>query len=332
VELNRMMSVFVSGRTSDYSLRYRLPGGGYLQKRGPDSRYGAVKAAGYWDVAFPLEDYGAMLAGNDVDMSYMTVAELDKHIKTVVQQNWNTYRYETLRALSRATNGSFTDPLHGALTIRRLANATSGSDTTVYPPVIGSQTEATEDHYLTLGAAGSSIADAEDPWDVTSNTNSIDPIGDLEHHFGHGAGSAEIVSFINGAQVGVVMSLTDVEPVEIAQIGEGTQTALARGVPANLPGVVLGRHRAGSWIVRWDWIPTNYILLVHTGVEAPLKERIDPAETGLGAGLQLIAENEEFPFKEMIWRHRFGLGVANRLNGVWVYCATGTTWSDPTVA
>jgi hypothetical protein len=238
-------------------------------------------------------------------MSYMTVAELDKHIKTVVQQNWNTYRYETLRALGRATNGSFTDPLHGALTIRRLANATSGSDTTVYPP---------------------------DPWDVTSNTNSIDPIGDLEHHFGHGAGSAEIVSFINGAQVGVVMSLTDVEPVEIAQIGEGTQTALARGVPANLPGVVLGRHRAGSWIVRWDWIPTNYILLVHTGVEAPLKERIDPAETGLGAGLQLIAENEEFPFKEMIWRHRFGLGVANRLNGVWVYCATGTTWSDPTVA
>jgi len=324
--LNRLLSVFVSGNTTDHTLRYKLPGNGYLQRRGPDGRYGAVKAYGEWDVAFPLEDFGAMIAGNDVDMAYMTIAELDRHIKTVVQQNVNTVRYELLTALMSRSNGTFVDPLHGSLTIRSLAN----TDSTSYPPVIGSVDEADDEHYLELGDVATAIDDTHDPW-VGVNTNSVNIVTELEEHFGVSAGSAEIVSFINQAEVTEVSALTDFEPVDILQIQEGAQTASPVQVPTNLPGVVIGRHRAGAWIVRWDFIPATYILSVHTGVEAPLMKRIDPPETGLGVDLQLVAEDEEFPFKESSWRHRFGFGVANRLNGVVVECAAGGSYTDPTI-
>ncbi|NVM24076.1 MAG: hypothetical protein HWN68_20145, partial [Desulfobacterales bacterium] len=128
-EVSRLLSIFVSRNTEEFKLRYKLPGSGYLQRRGSDGRYGAVKAVGQWDVSFPLEDFGAMIVGNDVDMAYMTVAELDRHIKTVVQQNVNTLRFEVLTALMTRSNGTFIDPLHDSLTIRRLAN----TDGTLYP-------------------------------------------------------------------------------------------------------------------------------------------------------------------------------------------------------
>ncbi len=325
-ELTRLLSVFVARSTSDHTLRYKLPGNGYLQRRGPDGRYGAVKASGQWDVAFPLEDFGAMIAGNDVDMAYMTVAELDRHINTVVQQNVNTSRYEVLTALTSRSNGTFIDPQHGSLTIRSLAN----TDGTLYPPVIGSMTEADDEHYLELGDTSAAIDDTHDPWSGV-NTNSVSIVGELEEHFGVQAGSAEIVSFINQAEVTVVSGLTDFEPVDIRQIQEGQQTASPIQVPTDLPGVVIGRHRGGAWIVRWDWIPATYILSVTTAVEAPLYKRIDPAATGLGVNLQLVAEDEEFPFKDTTWRHRFGYGVGNRLNGIMVECAAGGSYTDPTI-
>lgn len=325
-ELNRLLSIFVARSTSEFKLRYKLPGNGYLQRRGPDGRYGAVKAVGQWDVSFPLEDFGAIIAGNDVDMAYMTIEELDRHVRTVVQQNVNTVRYEVLTALMSRSNGTFVDDKHGSLTIRRLAN----TDGTVYPPVIGSMTEADDEHYLELGDLATAIDDTHDPW-VGVNTNSVNIVADLEEHFGISAGSAEIVSFINQAEVTEVSSLTDFEPVDIRQIQEGAQTASPVQVPMNLPGVVIGRHRGGAWIVRWDWVPATYILSVVTAVEAPLYKRIDPPATGLGTDLQIVAQDEEFPFRETTWRHRFGFGVANRLNGICVECAAGGTYTDPTI-
>lgn len=327
-ELTRLQSIFVARSTSEHTLRYKLPGNGYLQRRGPDGRFGAVKASGQWDVAFPLEDFGAMIVGNDVDMAYMTVEELDRHIDTVIAQNANSSRYEVLTALMNRSNGTFVDDKHGNLTIRSLAN----TDGTLYPPVIGSMTEADDEHYLELGDVSAAIDDTHDPW-TGVNTNSVNIVGELEEHFGIQAGSAEIVSFINQAEVTVVSTLTDFEPVDIRQIQEGQQTASPVQVPTNLPGVVIGRHRAGAWIVRWDRIPATYILSVTTAVEAPLYKRIDPAATGLGTDLQMVVPKgmEEFPFNETTWRHRFGFGVGNRLNGICVECAAGGTYTDPTI-
>ena len=308
-DINQAMSVFVSGETENRTDRYKLPGsGGGLQRRSSNGRYAAVKADGEFDVAFPLEDFGAMLAGNDVDMAYMTVAELDNHINTIVDDNIITLRFELLKALLNNTQDSFVDRA-GTFAIEPLANG----DTVVYPPVLGSTTAATEDHYLGSSYAAASISDTNDPYVTIAD--------ELEEHFGTPTGGSEIAVFINSAQRAKTLDLAAFTPITDMHINPGNDTATVNGMPprlmANSGWRILGRHdELGVWVVEWRHIPASYLLGVHLGVEAPLKKRVDPAAVGLGTGLQLVATDEKFPFTESIWRHRFGFGVANRLNGV----------------
>ena len=315
-DLSAAMAIFVERSTSDYKLRYKLPGGGRLQRRGSDGRYGAVKATGQWDVAFPLEDLGAQIAGNDVDMAYMTVAELERHINTVVTQNVNTVRYEVLKALFNNVQRTFVDPLWGSLSIEPLANG----DAVVYPPVLGSETEATDDHYRESGYTVANISDTNNPFATIRD--------ELEEHFGNPTGGSNIVTFIGSDSRAKSEGLTDFVEVSDRFVRMGDDTNQAINLPANLPGTVLGRC-SGVWVVEWRWMPATYMLGIHLDAPAPLVRRIDPADTGLGDGLQLVAQDEQFPFNSSIWRHRFGLGAGNRLNGVVFEVAAGGTYSIP---
>ena len=302
-QMEQFLGVFVEETTEVFKERYKLPGGGHLQRRGSDGRYGAVKAYGYWDVAFPLEDFGAQIASNDVDLAYMSARELENHIQTVVIQNTNTVRHELLKALLNNTQGTFTDPIHGSLSIEPLANG----DTVVYPPVIGSESEATEDHYLGSAYAASSISDTNNPF-VTIRD-------DLIHHSGIRGDGYNIVVFVNPAELPETEDLTDYDPDIDRYVIPGDNINRLQGLPAGLPGAVMGRTN-GVWVVRWDWIPASYMVGIHMDMAKPLKRRVDPADTGLGRGLQLVARDEQFPFESSFWRHRFGLGCGNRLNGV----------------
>ncbi len=316
-ELNALLSLFIGRTTSDFKLRYKLSGGGYLQERGSDGRYGAVKALGSWDVAFPLRDYGAMIAGNDVAMAYMTMQELDNHINTIVVQNVNTIRHQVLRRLFKSTTDTFTDDIYGALTIQPLANG----DTVVFPPVVGSAAEATDNHYLESGYAASGISDTNDPYEVV--------VPELEEHFGQAVGGSNIVSFINDAERPETQALTDFFEVNDNFIRTGANTDVPINLPT-VPGRIIGRHKAGTWISVWNFIPSGWMLTLHLEADPPLIRRIDPADTGLGDGLQLVATNKEFPFEESIWRHRFGVGAGNRLNGVVMEFGSGGTYTAPT--
>lgn len=316
-EMNAAASVFVERTTDQFKLRYKLPGGGYLQRRASDGRYGAAKAYGSWDVAFKLEDFGAMMVGNDVDMAYMTVGELNNHVQNIVIQNINTVRWEILHRLFDNVQESFTDPIHGSLSVEPLANG----DTVVYPPVVGSLTEATEDHYLASTYTAANISDTNDPY--------VTLVAELEHHYGKPTGGSNVVCFINDNQRAKTMDLTDIVEVPDNWVVPGDDTAVPRGL-ANVPGRMVARHTAGTWISVWDWIPANYILAVHLEVEAPIIRRIDPADTGLGNGLQLVAREDEFPFQEAIWRHRFGLGCGNRLGAAVMFLTSGSTYTIPT--
>lgn len=316
-ELNAAMGVFVERTTSDFKFRYKLPGGGHLQRRGPDGRYGAAKAYGQWDVAFPLEDFGAQIAGNDVDMAYMTVAELDRHLLTVVAQNVNTVRYEILKALLNSAQDTFVDSLQGSLAVEPLANG----DAITYPPVLGAEAEATENHYLESNYAASAIDATNNPY-VTMRD-------ELEEHFGAPTGGSNIVVFINNAQVAKTVALATFDEVSDRFVQKGVNSDIPIGLPASLPGKIIGRVD-GVWAVEWRFIPANYMLGVHMDVQAPLIRRIDPADTGLGDGLQLVSEDDAFPFKGSFWRHRFGLGCGNRLNGVVMELGVGGTYTVPT--
>ena len=159
-----MLSTFVDETTDEYKRRYKLPGGGYLQKRGGQAQSGAVKAYGSWDVAFPLSEYGDQVAASNVDLAYMTAVEFQRHLDTVTVRNLNTVRFEALYALWNNTARTFTDDLWGSLTVQPLANG----DSVTYPPVVGTVTEATDDHYratnyTTISDSNGPIADICDP-------------------------------------------------------------------------------------------------------------------------------------------------------------------------
>lgn len=309
--LNAAMSVFVDETTDQYKRRYRLPGGGRLQARGLQSDVAAVKQTGYWDVAFPLYDFGAAIAGDDVTLAYMTVGELDRHISTVLQQDVNTARWELLRALFRSSARTFTDELWGDLTIQPLANG----DSVVYPPVIGSDSEATDTHYLASGYTAANISDTNDPY--------VTVVAELEEHFGTVTGNSPIAVFINAAQTAKTRALAGVVETPDRWIDPGDSTAVPTGLPP-IPGKIIGRHMEGAWISQWDYIPSGYMVAIHMEAPKPLIQRVDAGDTGLPQGLALVAEDQEFPFRRSTWRHRFGFGVGNRLNGVVIQITDGS--------
>ena len=313
--LQAAMAVFVDGETETFKERYKLPAGGRLQARGTQAPVAAVKRTGYWDVAYPIFDYAAAWGGDDVEMAYMTAQELANHVITIMQQDVNTARWELLRALFGATARTYSDKLHGDLTIQPLANG----DSVAYPPVIGSDSETTDNHYLATGYTAANVSDANDPY--------VTGIGELTEHFGIETGNSPIAFLVNTAQVAKTRGLAALVDVQDRWINPGDSTAVPTGLPA-IPGQIIGRHAEGGWISRWDYIPSGYILAVHLDAPKPLKMRVDPADTGIARGLALVAEDQEFPFRTSTWRHRFGFGVSNRLNGV-VLQLTDGSYSTP---
>ncbi len=317
--LSKALGVFVGESTSDYKLRYKLPGGGRLQRRGGQAPSGAVKAYGSWDVAFPLEDFGAQVAGDRVSMAYMTLKDLQNHLDSVMIRDINTMRFEILKALLNNVQDTFTDPLYGSLSIEPLANG----DTVVYPPVLGAEDEATDDHYLESGYAYTAITDTNNPLVTMRN--------ELEEHFGAPTGGSNIVVFINNEETPYIEALSSFDAVTDRFIRAGEDTDEPIGLPFDLPGKILGRCD-GVWVVEWRYIPAKYMVGIHLDAPAPLIQRVDPEDTGLPRGLALVSESGDanYPFTQSQFVHRFGFGAGNRLNGVVMELGSGGSYGIPT--
>lgn len=316
-EIQTAMNIFVDENTSDYKRRYVLPGGGMLQRRGGQTQSAAVKASCAWDVAFPLEEYGAQVAATLVDYAYMSSQDLARHLDSVRIQDLNTVRFAMLQALLNSSARTWTDPLWGSLTIQPLANG----DSVTYPPVLGSQSEATENHYIGSNYAASSISDSNDPI--------VTIVDELQEHFGAPTGGGNIAVFVNNAQRAKLAALTEFIDLPDNFVRVGANTATPETVPANLPGRIIGRHNAGAWVVEWRQMPAAYMLGLDLDAPAPLVVREDPADTGLPRGLTLVSDNSVYPFTQSHYSHRFGVGVGNRLNGVAVQLVASTSYSTP---
>jgi hypothetical protein len=239
-DLDKALAVFVERETSDHTFRYKLPGGGRLQRRGGLGLSGAVKATGQWDVAFPLEDFGAAFGGDEISMAYMTAAEVERNLKTVMLQDTNTVRFELLKTLFVNTSRTFVDEIKGSLTIQPLANG----DGTVYPPVLGSESEADDTHHLETNYATSSISDTNNPYATIRD--------ELEEHFGANQGGSNIVVFINPTATAKTEALTGFVKYADKFVVVGSNTATVSGLPTNIPGRIIGRV-SGCWVSEWRW-------------------------------------------------------------------------------
>jgi hypothetical protein len=315
-EMTIAYSVFIERETEEYKFRYKLPGNGRLARRSGQTSSPNVKQYGEIDVALPLEEFGKQVAGTVRDIAYLTLAEIEASMTTVQQQNINTVRWEILHRLFDNVVTTFGDERKGDLTIQPLANG----DSVVYPPVEGSETEATENHYLESGYAAANISDTNNPY------LTIRP--ELDQHFGgRTTGNANLVVFHNSAQSAKIEALTNFYQIPDGYIRTGQDTDVPQGLPT-VPGAILGRCD-GCWCVEWNWVPANYMLAVHLEVEKPLQMRRDPAYTGLTPGLQMVSENDNYPLQQYHYSHAFGLGVINRLNGVAFELGVGGSYTIP---
>jgi len=308
-DVAQMTAFFVEKNTKDHAVKYKLPGTGRLQRRGRQSNAAAIKATGDWTVQFPLEDFAASLQMDDVSFAYATMGFYDLQLAAVLKADVNTQRFEILRALFNNTARPFVDENWGALTVQPLANG----DTVAYPPVVGSEVNATAQNYLGVAAnisGAGAITDLNNPIPLLVNT--------LEQHFGTPTGGSKIVVIVNNAQTTGIQGLSnfDTVPNRFVQYGANVSLAMQELFPDGMPpGRVLGESDS-ALIVEWRWMPAGYMGAFHTEAAAPLYRRIDPPETGLGQGLQLIVEDMNAVIWKQTWRNRFGIGAGNRLNGV----------------
>jgi hypothetical protein len=322
MQLAEQMTLLVSETTTNHIERYRLPGGGRLQRRGINTQTGATRASGYWDVAYPLEDFGDQKAWTDVDRGYMTMADFNLQMEDVIAKDIATVRYEMLKPLFNNTAPrTFSDRIWGDISLVPLAAGESGI---LYPPISGSETEATENLYYGTNYVASSISDSNNP--ITGI------VAKLEDHFGESQGGERIVVFVKSGSTAVtkIKALTNFVDANIAGVTYGAnQSTVDAGSLPNVPGRIIG-YVDGAYISEWRWMPAEYLLGIHMDAPAPLKMRVDPADTGLGTGLQLVATDERYPITSSHFRHRFGFGVANRLNGVVVQLVASTSYTIPT--
>jgi len=318
-EVANQVSVFIDRETEKFSMRYLLPGGGKLQRVGRQAPAGAMKRYGYYDVAFPLRGWGAELAGDRVDMAYMSIAELDAHLDTIMIQDLNTLRWRILTSIFEDTNLTFTDPIHGSLTVRRLAN----TDGTTYPPVVGSESEADDDHYHLAGYTVANISNSNNP--IITLRDEI-----AEHFGGIGSTGRNFVFFHANDSLAKLKALTDYTEIPDRFITLAADTEYAKGMFPSVPGRVHGRAE-GVWLSEWDgWIPDTYCICVLLEVGAPLLKRVDPVDTGLGRGLQLVATDYNHPMQRASYEHRYGLGCGNRLSAACMQIAADSEYTPPT--
>ena len=311
--LTAASALFIEKDTENVQEKYMLPGGGRLQERGGQAESATVKASGSWTVAYPIKRYGAQFAYTREAIAKMTLRKVQNDADTIVEQYRNTLRFEILKALFDNTQDTFIDDDKGSISIEPLANG----DTVVYPPVSGSETEATEDHYLASGYVTGAISDTNNPYETIT--------ADLVHHFGGDTqGGNNIVTLIHPDEVSVTQDLTEFTDLPDNFIVSGDNTDVPTRLPV-VPGSIIGRMRGQSscWVSQWDWMPTGYMLAIHLEEKAPLKKRMPLAAWGLPSALELVQEHDTYPFRQAHYETYFGVGAGNRLNGVFLELTAG---------
>jgi len=303
--------------TTNFKERYQLTMSGRMQRTSEETAGKPVARSGGWDVAYPLYNYHESVGLSDVDLAYMTPAELQAHVDGVIARSKNAKRHEILYRLFNNTQLTFTDKRHGSLTIEPVANG----DSALYPPVEGSDSEATEDHFLESGYAASAMSDTNNPYKTL--------VDDLVHHGTNTTDDIPIVAFIHPDQQTLTEALTNFVPYIPRQIQAGQDTDRILMPARPVPGKIIGYIRGMCWVSVWNWIPTSYIAAVNLAAPQPLKMRVDP-QASLGSGnLVMLPEERNGVLTFNSWRLRFGIGASNRLGAAVMELGIGGTYSIP---
>ncbi|CAN0506612.1 unnamed protein product, partial [Phaeothamnion confervicola] len=156
----------------------------------------AVKTGGSYSVAYPIRDKAVASAISFVAYAKMTVRDYAKHLTSIFNGDRAEVGKEILRRIFNNAATTFGDDLYGDLTVQPLANG----DAIKYPPVAGSEVEATANNYLVSNYLASAIDNTNNPYATISDL--------LESYFGGArTGGSPVVIFISKSQEFVTRGL-----------------------------------------------------------------------------------------------------------------------------
>lgn len=294
-QMAAMMSLFVNP-TSEFKIRYKTPTAARLQPLDENGRARPIKLAGYYDVAFPLQEGGVAWGANYRSRAKMTVREAEEATATMISADVRWMRDHILAALFTNASWSFNDPEHGALTIKGLANG----DTDTYLVMTGADAGATDTHYLAQAGA---IADGTNPF-PTIYTELTE----------HPENMGEVVVFVPASNKSAVEGLSGFYPIGDPNIRLGAnQSELVGNLGSAIPGKLFG-YVDQCWVAEWKALPANYLIGVTTDGEKPLGMRQE-AEAEL-QGFQRVAERNDHPWYESQWLRVAGFGAWSRVGAV----------------
>jgi hypothetical protein len=312
-DINALLNLFAD-TTTDYQLSVGSMGSRRNQPLDENGRSIPVKPVAPYTVAFPIIGSGNAWGANYVTRQKMTVRNLAQTMSAMYRGDYQWVMDHVIGALLNSTNYTWTDPIHGALTIRGLANG----DTTVYYNQYTNAT-ATDTHYIAQTAP---IADATNPFD--------DIYAELVEHPDNGG---DVIAFIPSALKATTIALTEFNSATLdSDITLGVNTDRLTGtLGAVLPrgATLLGKTDSGVWIVEWPALPANNIVAITTEGPRPLARR-QFAEPQL-QGFFRAEDRADFPFREEQWMRWEGYAARNRVGAVaYQVNNADTTWDAVT--
>lgn len=290
------MVQFFCDPTTDFKRRFKSPFAGYLQAGDNEfGRYQPNKQFGTYDIAFPLATAGKAWGWTRKYAIKSTVQDVNDQLALMLDADKRYLRYNILAALFQDTDFTFEDEEHGTLTVKPLANG----DAQEYMLLQGAETATTADHYEAQAGA---IADNANPF-----PNIYDKLNSRPEN-----GEGRVISFVpTNLRTSVEALSTFIEKSD-PDIQEGANTRVLVGnLETPIPGEVVGKV-GDVWVVEWKFLPSNYILSVHTGGPRPLAMRQEP-EAEL-QGFRAIGDREDMPYFERHFERTVGFGVQNRLS------------------
>jgi hypothetical protein len=279
------------------------------------SRPEAQKATAGVNIGIPLEMYQTGLQWTRKYFQTHTIAELQGQVNAVRTADEVRIVTEIQRALFTPTNNtSYVDHLVDnsssiTLPIRALLNA----DSTAIPadPWGNTFTASTHTHYIGTGSF------------VVGDLTSLITL--VQEHYNQGG----IRVYINQAQEAAVRAFAGFQPLYDGRLTLANTVTFVTGSLdiMNVYNRQIGILGAAEIFVK-PWVPSGYVFAFNPAQRKPLALRTRP---GVPSGLQLVADNEQYPLRAQTFEREFGVAVQERANGAILYTGNAT-YAAPTLA
>jgi hypothetical protein len=307
-QMDALMGLLVR-RTTSFQINFKTANAHRLQPLDEWGRALPVKLAGMYQLAFPLYMAGSAWGANFISRQKMTVGEANDVTSQMITADARWLRDNILAALYTNVNRTFSDPEHGALVVKPLANG----DTDTYSIISGSEMPATDTHY---SAQANAIDDANNPFP-----------GIHDELVEHPENGDRVIAMVPTGLRASIEGLATFFAAPDPNISLGIASdRLVGSFGEPVPGEVFG-YADGVWVSEWRALPADYIIAINVGGEAPLAMREDEEEQL--RGFAQIATREDHPYWEAQYMRRAGFGAWNRV-GALVHRVGNGAYAIPT--